>query len=40
MFNTSEQRLCDQARAITKNGWLSDVELGVIRRLVKQSEEE
>ncbi|XP_063595812.1 uncharacterized protein LOC134772704 [Penaeus indicus] len=41
MFNTSEQRLCDQARAIRKNGWLSEVELEAIRRrLVKQSEEE
>ena len=39
MFNTSEQRLCDQARAIRKNGWLSEVELEAIRRrLAKQSE--
>ena len=27
----TEQRLCDQARAIRKNGWLSDLELGNIR---------
>ena len=41
MFNTSEQRLCDQARAIRKNGWLSEVELEAIRRrLAKQSEDE
>ena len=41
MFNTSEQRLCDQARAIRKNGWLSEVEIEAIkRRWVKQSEEE
>ena len=39
MFNTIEQRLCDQASR--KNGWLSEVELEAIRRrLVKQSEEE
>ena len=24
MFDTTEQRLCDQARAIRKNGWLSE----------------
>ena len=41
MFNTSEQRLCDQARAIRKNGWLSEVKLEAIRRrLAKQSEDE
>ncbi len=41
MFNTSEQRLSDQARAIRKNGWLSEVELEAIRRrLAQRSEEE
>ena len=40
MFATSEQRLCDQARAIRKNGWLSEAESEAIRkRLVQQSEE-
>jgi len=29
----TEQRLCDQARAIRKNGWLSDLELENIRRM-------
>ena len=41
MFHISEQRLCDQARAIRQNGWLSAVELEAIRRkLVNQSEGE
>ena len=31
----NEQRLCDQARAIRKNGWLSDLELQNIRRMQK-----
>ena len=31
-FEITEQRLCDQARAIRKNGWLSDLELEAIRR--------
>ena len=26
-FEVTEQRLCDQARAIRKNGWLSELEL-------------
>ena len=27
--------MCDQARAIRKNGWLSDLELETIQRMVK-----
>ena len=32
VFETSEQRLADQARAIRRNGWLSEVELEEIKR--------
>ena len=28
---TTEKRVCDQARAIRKNGWLSQLELGTIK---------
>ena len=35
MFETTEQRVCDQARAIRKNGWLSDLELDMIRRKIE-----
>ena len=35
MFETTEQRLCDQARAIRKNGWLSELELELIRRKIE-----
>ena len=31
-FESTEQRNCDQARAIKKNGWFSDLELEAIRR--------
>ena len=31
-FEVTEQRLTDQARAIRKNGWLSDIELEEIQR--------
>ena len=31
MYESTEQRVCDQARAIIKNGWLSELELEVIR---------
>ena len=34
VFEISEQRLCDQARVIRKNGWLSDLELENIRRMI------
>ena len=29
-----EQRICDQARAIRKNGWLTQIELEVIKRRI------
>ena len=32
MFESTEQRICDQARAIRKNGWLSPLELEAITR--------
>ena len=34
----TEQRLCDQARMIRKNEWITKVELGNIRRKVLQKE--
>ena len=34
VFEITEQRLCDQARAIRKNGWLSGLELENIRRMI------
>ena len=34
VFEITEERLCDQARAIRKNGWLSDLELENIRRML------
>ena len=33
------QRLCDQARAIRKNGWLSDLELENIQRMIEAESE-
>ena len=35
MFESTEQRVCDQAKAIRKNGWLSELELEVIKRQVE-----
>ena len=35
MNQQTEQRVCDQARAIRKNGWLSQFELEVIKRQVE-----
>ena len=40
MFKCSEQRLCDQARAIRKNEWLTLVELEEIKRRVLQEDEQ
>ena len=40
LFPEAEQRLCDQARMIRKNGWLTPVELEEIRRRVMQEEHE
>ena len=37
-FRQTEQQLCDQARAMRKNGWLSEVELEKIRREVAEDE--
>ena len=33
-FDVSEQRVCDQARAIRKNGWLTELELEMIQRRI------
>ena len=35
IFESTEQRVSDQARAITKNGWLSKRELEAVKRQVK-----
>ena len=35
MFESTEQRVCDKARAIRKNGWLSEIELEAIKRQVE-----
>ena len=35
LFELTEQRVCDQARAIKKNGWLSQLELEAIKRQVE-----
>ena len=34
VFEITKQRLCDQARGIRKNGWLSDLEFENIRRMI------
>ena len=34
MFELTEQRICDQARALRKNGWLSELELEEIWQMV------
>ena len=38
VFEITGQQLCDQARAIRKNGWLSDLELENIRMIEAESE--
>ena len=38
MFEKTEKRICDQARAIMKNGWLSDLELEAIRRNIEMED--
>ena len=38
-FDITEQRLCDQAKAIRKNGWLSDLELENIQRMIEAESE-
>ena len=35
LFESTEQRVCDQARAIRKNGWLLQLELEAIKRQVE-----
>ena len=39
MFDSTEQRICDQARAIRKNGWLSELELEMIKRKIENEAE-
>ena len=34
MLESTEQRVCDQARAIRKNRWLSELELEMIKRKI------
>ena len=34
-FESTEQRVCDQARAIRKNGWLSEVEIELLKRQIE-----
>ncbi|CAB4036691.1 Hypothetical predicted protein [Paramuricea clavata] len=38
VFPAKEQRICDQARAIRKNGWLTDIELESIKQRVLSEE--
>ena len=40
MFESTEQRIYDQARTIRQNGWLSELELETIRRTIAQEGEE
>ena len=38
LFQVGEQRLCDQVRMIQKKGWLSQLQLEQIKRLVENGE--
>ena len=38
LFKSTEQRICDQARAIRKSGWLSELEIEVIKGKINQEE--
>ena len=40
LFNVTEQRLCDQARMIRKNEWLTTMELEGIKRRVLENNDE
>ena len=40
LFESMEQRICDQARAICKNGWLTELEIEVIKRKISQEDAE
>ena len=35
LFESTEQRVCDQARAIRINGWLSQLEWEIIEKQVE-----
>ena len=37
IFEASQQRLCDQARAISTNKWLSDLEMESIQRKISSN---
>ena len=39
VFEITKQRLCDQAEAVRKNSWLSDLELENIRRMIEEESE-
>ena len=38
-LESTEQHICDQTRAIRKNGWISELELEMIKRSVIEEEE-
>ena len=40
MFESIEQRVCDQATTIRKKGWLSEPELEVIKRRVEDESQD
>ena len=40
MFESAEQRVCDQARAIRRKGWLSELELEAIKRQVEDESQD
>ena len=39
LFEATEQRICDQARAIRKNNWLTEVEIEAIKRRIIQDDQ-
>ena len=40
MFESTEQRVCVQARAIRKNGWLSELELETMKKQVESESQD
>ena len=40
MFETTEQPVCVQARAIRKNGWLSELELETMKKQVESESQD
>ena len=40
MFESMEQRVCDQARAIRRNSWLSELELKAIKQQVEDESQD